>query len=814
MIVKSLSTFQKWSCYISIPIPEHIMPGILRLASLEGEKARSARESAAAGSARNSNMTDRSKRTKNINEQPKRVEPSVEESRRRRERQPVTSSLRRTMDAHRHSSRSSPARPAQRHHHDARGTNLRGAKRNIRAASYQKTTAPAMPSRDRSLAALAALHSSYKSASSLVMDSNNNPLTAAITDKMSSGAVRVPADDTAIWSLQDKLLALAGGESTNNNEERRIRSNSLDSGRDESLKGVSARKPRAIALATSSPSRRELQKQILEDMRAKHRSARMRKIEPIGSRRAIVKQGSSKGLRYRASSSCSSNDSSKPSRGRTYSPRQDKKNMTHNVKREKKPVTKPTKSVESRVYFAPNDIDGAYQRLGWDTGATFQPRTEDRRYPPITTSVLKGPDRCSSVSDSLASGDTHSLTLADSSVDNCSVVAVESGAVSNQRKASLPQLPGSLLVPFPPRRSDDGSDSPTCPVFESTESAKLLPRSSIRAKMAAERANIPERISEENSDDCQEDSAQSSPTTNISFGSSTRQYASDRTLPCSNLHKSGKLPSNSSSGKDDSLGCSIPTRSSSDFDYVSPSKYLSMPSQDDLYEVSSGDEDDPMLGGGDSNDILAISLSLADVASDSFRFKANSIKKSPSAVSEKSKTSSLSTKSIDIHLPRNTNKSNATSIKIQKPNTPNNSDHRAFVVQGRGITPGAAPTQDSSDALFIIEDPESLLPPQSQGGANSSDRAIFNRYWEKASPKHHASNSGKDLLQISRRLSLGEDTESSESSAPPPPVWAKMEARHGNTGKTSSSIQVGIIEQDGTPLPDVPRRNIQRASMA
>ena len=786
------------------------MPGILRLAPLEGEKAQSSRKAAA----RPYKMTDRLKRVKNVNEQPKRV--PVEESTRRRERPTVTSSLRRTMETHNRGSSDTAVR--HQHQSDERksntssylgtGTNTkqRASKRTLRTASHQTQTA--MPSRDRSLAALAALHSSYKSASSLAMDSNDPSICASAW---------APADDMAIGSLQDKLMALAGRETTNTNtakeQQRKTRSNSLDSGRDESLKG--ARKPRAMAQATSSTTRRDLQRQILDDMRTKHQSARMRKIEPIGSRRAIVQPGSNRGTRYKASCSSSSNASAKPSSGHACSPMPAKNtNETSRKKSDKKTVPKPTnKSVENRVCFAPNDIDGAYQRLGWDTETTFQPRTDDRRYPPITTSALKRPTRSSSVSDSLASGDTQSLTLADSSVENCSIVAVESGAVLNQRKISLPQLPGSLLVPFPSSTSDDGSESPTSSLFESTEPTKLPPRSSIRAKMAAERANIPERISEENSDDCQEESMKSSPTTNTSLASSsTRQNASDRTLPCSNLDRACacKVPSNSSSAKDDSLVCSIPSQTSSELDYVSSSNYLSTPSQDDLYEDSSEDED--FFGGDDSNDILAISLSLADVASDSLRVKANSIEKSPSAVSEKSKTSSLSTKSSDIHLHHKRNGNHASSMDIQKQNESSTNDHRSFVVQGRGIEPGAAPTQDSSDALFIIEDPESLLPAESQqGGANISDRAIFNRYWEKASPKHHASNSGKDLLQVSRRHSLGEDSESSQSAAPPPPVWTKMD---GGTRKNSPPIQIGIIEHDGTPLPDVPRRNIQRASMA
>ena len=316
------------------------MPGILRLAPLEGEKAQSSRKAAA----RPYKMTDRLKRVKNVNEQPKRV--PVEESTRRRERPPVTSSLRRTMETHKHGSSDTAVR--HQHQSDERksntGTNTkqRASKRTLRTASYQTQTA--MPSRDRSLAALAALHSSYKSASSLAMDSNDISICASAW---------APADDMVIGSLQDKLMALAGRETTNTNtakeQQRKTRSNSLDSGRDASLKGVSARKPRAMAQATSSTTRRDLQRQILEDMRTKHQSARMRKIEPIGSRRAIVQPGSNRGIRYKASCSSSSNASAKPSSGHACSPKPAKNtNETSRKKSDKKTVPKPT---NKRTFF-------------------------------------------------------------------------------------------------------------------------------------------------------------------------------------------------------------------------------------------------------------------------------------------------------------------------------------------------------------------------------------------------------------------------------------------------------------------------------
>ena len=105
------------------------------------------------------------------------------------------------------------------------------------------------------------------------------------------------------------------------------------------------------------------------------------------------------------------------------------------------------------------------------------------------------------------------------------------------------------------------------------------------------------------------------------LGSSAGQDASDRTLPCSNLEKNRRLSSNSLSGKDDRLVRSVPTQSSFELDYFLPSKSLSTPSQGDLYEDSSEDEGEVVLDGNGSNDILDISLCLAEVASESFRIK-------------------------------------------------------------------------------------------------------------------------------------------------------------------------------------------------
>ena len=63
--------------------------------------------------------------------------------------------------------------------------------------------------------------------------------------------------------------------------------------------------------------------------------------------------------------------------------------------------------------------------------------------------------------------------------------------------------------------------------------------------------------------------------------------------------------------------------------------------------------------------------------------------------------------------------------------------------------------------------------------------------------------------------SSSETTESSGSEmAPATPVWAKMKARHA-VAMPSPPIQVGKIQQESAgPIPDIPRKNSQRASMA
>ena len=63
--------------------------------------------------------------------------------------------------------------------------------------------------------------------------------------------------------------------------------------------------------------------------------------------------------------------------------------------------------------------------------------------------------------------------------------------------------------------------------------------------------------------------------------------------------------------------------------------------------------------------------------------------------------------------------------------------------------------------------------------------------------------------------SSSEGTEGSGSEKDPAtPVWTKMKARHA-AAMPSASIQVGRIQQDSVnPIPDIPRRNSQRASMA
>mmetsp|Transcript_7348 Transcript_7348/g.17475 ORF Transcript_7348/g.17475 Transcript_7348/m.17475 type:complete len:168 (+) Transcript_7348:1307-1810(+) len=63
--------------------------------------------------------------------------------------------------------------------------------------------------------------------------------------------------------------------------------------------------------------------------------------------------------------------------------------------------------------------------------------------------------------------------------------------------------------------------------------------------------------------------------------------------------------------------------------------------------------------------------------------------------------------------------------------------------------------------------------------------------------------------------SASEDTASSVSEeAPATPVWTKMKARHA-VAMPSPPIQVGKIQQESANrIPEFPRRNSQRASMA
>ena len=124
--------------------------------------------------------------------------------------------------------------------------------------------------------------------------------------------------------------------------------------------------------------------------------------------------------------------------------------------------------------------------------------------------------------------------------------------------------------------------------------------------MAAERANISERTSEENSD------SHSSRGDDTSLGGIALQHdsASDTTLLCSNFGRDNQ-------GFDASVTGSIPSQTTScasnGIDTSSISSYV----QDDFYEESSDDEDDEMIYEDCGGDIFAISLSLADVASKS-----------------------------------------------------------------------------------------------------------------------------------------------------------------------------------------------------
>ena len=295
---------------------------------------------------------------------------------------------------------------------------------------------------------------------------------------------------------------------------------------------------------TGSSSRLEVSGRKAPMHRADQQSQRRNKIGLIGSpRRPAVQPGNNRGLQTKTAYPA-------PSKSRASLPIHVPINERKSEKKQRRSAqTKRSSSRSSRVCFAPND-------LRWDSGVPNRTETKDR-------SCME--KRCRifdlSFTDSVDSGDARSLTLADlagSSVKSSTAAATDetsrrsttnkidkTSRTTKKNNRTSPPLPKSLLVSHTAsrRRKDGVSDKEPStskhspPLFETTDTAKLPVRSSLRAKIAAEPVNIPERISEEQSEDCHTSTnkaiAQKSNTTSLS--NSDQNHASDQSLHCSDI---------------------------------------------------------------------------------------------------------------------------------------------------------------------------------------------------------------------------------------------------------------------------------------
>ena len=293
---------------------------------------------------------------------------------------------------------------------------------------------------------------------------------------------------------------------------------------------------------TGSSSRLEVSGRKAPMHHADQQSQRRNKIGLIGSPRRLAAQpGNNRGVQTKTAYPA-------PSKSRASLPIPN--NERKSEKKERRSAqTKSSSSRSSKVCFAPND-------LRWDSGVPNRTETKDR-------SCME--KRCRifdlSFTDSVDSGDAQSLTLADlagSSVKSSTAATTDKTSrrsttnkndkisrTTKKNNKTSPSLPKSLLVSHTAsRRRKDGvsdeepsisSHSPS--LFETAETAKLPARSSLRAKMASGRANIPKRISEEQSEDCHTStdkaSAQKSKTTSLS--NSARNNSSDQSLHCSDI---------------------------------------------------------------------------------------------------------------------------------------------------------------------------------------------------------------------------------------------------------------------------------------
>ena len=329
----------------------------------------------------------------------------------------------------------------------------------------------------------------------------------------------------------------------------------------------SINKSSGAAVPAATPSSRDRSMAALAALHSSYKSASpaldvtgsMRRLEVSGRTAPMHQQSQQRRNRIGLISSPSRKAAVQPGKSR---PAQSKSRPTlprpnnerKSEKKERTSAQTKTSSIRSKVCFAPNDVDGAYQRLGWDRDVSNKAEMKDRSDMERRCRIFD-----LSFTDSVDTSDAQSLTLADlagSSVKSSTAAATDKTSQrsttnkkdkisrpANKNKKTSPPLPTTLLGSHTTsgRRKDGISDKKparSTSLFEATDTAKLPVRSSLRAKMASERANIPERISEERSEDCQTSTDEASAQkrkTNTSLSNSARNNASDQSLPCSDI---------------------------------------------------------------------------------------------------------------------------------------------------------------------------------------------------------------------------------------------------------------------------------------
>jgi len=494
-------------------------------------------------------------------------------------------------------------------------------------------------------------------------------------------------------------------------------------------------------------------------------SKRLKKSAAIGSPRPVVKPGSTAGIRYKASAESSLSPKQISIRKNDIAETGSASYADDVLHTEKLKTTITTHDVQIRnessarhaariraqartrtrqVSFAPVDADGAYERLGWNTDT--QNDNNDSLAVVNAGSVLKTTSSPLSFVSSTSSGDTHSLTQAESSISH------NGDSILPYRR---PKIPDSLLVPFPSKESAKGERikvarpipvrSELNSAMKWSSTAKLPKRSSLRTKVASGSVSPPERIVEK-ANDC----ASSSPSS---------EAPSPKPLspkPLSPRKKGSQGPSSSSSW---------------------PSPRHRSP-----------------------NDIVEISLSLADVAARSFRSK------SSAASSGSGKDSQTSVSSNSSHDTTARRKESISSIDQAKINVGTPTAARGQALPQRPCH------QKEHTAQIRTEDPNSVLrdDDSERMDSNISDKALFNFVWSKTlRDQDHTF-----IEQDNESVSLGDDSERSlELNADD--VWAQIHARHSSSkGGGSKPSSKFAVDDKNAALPDLPSRNKVMARMA